>query len=93
MTVTKKNTKTATKTTLPAIYLGPTIPKSGLQNGVILTKGIPNDAKEHAKNCPEIEKMVVSADLAADARVNINKIGTPEHKFFEKIATYVGGLK
>lgn len=93
MTVTKKNTRTTVKNTLPEIYLGPTIPKSGLQNGVILTNGIPNDAKSHVDQCPEIQKMVVSADLAAEARLNISKIGTPENKFFEKISNYVGGLK
>lgn len=94
MTVAKKSSKTATpKVTLPSLYIGPTIPKCGLQNGVILSNGIPNDAKKHVEQCKEIEKMVISADLVADARLNIAKIGTPENKFYEKISTYVGGLK
>ncbi|AMW99312.1 hypothetical protein [Rummeliibacillus stabekisii] len=98
MTVVKKITKDeivkneVTKSTLPTIYIGPTIPKSGLQNGVILKNGIPNDAKKHVEQCPEIGKMVISAELVAESRLNIAKIGTPENKFFERIAAYVGGL-
>lgn len=91
--MTVKNAKTKAKTTLPSLYIGPTVPKTGLQNGVILVNGIPNDAKTHAEQCPEINKMVIPADLVAEARLNIAKIGTPENKFFEKISEYVGGLK
>lgn len=97
--VTQETVKTASRSTKsktvgnPSIYIGPTIRKSGLQNGVILSAGLPKDALLHAETCPEISKLVIVADDVAEARLNISKPGTPEHKFYEKVAEYAKGVK
>lgn len=92
MTTKKRQTPIkATSVVLPNIYIGPTIPKTGLQNGVILNNGLPKDTFSHVEKCPEIEKLVVTMDVAAEARQKIVLQGTSEHKFYTKVEDYLKG--
>lgn len=90
-TKTRKAPIKATTAVLPSMYIGPTIPKTGLQNGVILNNGLPKDTFSHVEKCPEIEKLVVNMDVAAEARQKIALQGTSEHKFYTKVADYLEG--
>lgn len=92
MTTKKRQTLIkAIAAVLPSIYIGPTIPKTGLQNGVILNNGLPKDVLSHTEKCPEIEKLVVNMDVAAEARQKIALQGTSEHKFYTKVEDYLKG--
>lgn len=90
-TKTRKAPIKAIAAVLPSMYIGPTIPKTGLQNGVILNNGLPKDVLSHTEKCPEIEKLVVTMDVAAEARQKIILQGTSEHKFYTKVTDYLAG--
>lgn len=73
------------------IYIGPTIPKTNLFQYTLLSNGIPEDAKQHVDACPTIKKLIVPYTELAQSRVSLDKIGTPENTFFEKIIDYLEG--
>lgn len=73
------------------IYVGPTVPKTNLFQYTLLSNGIPEDAKKHVEACPTIKKLIVPYTELAQARVALDKIGTPENTFFEKIVDYLKG--
>lgn len=73
------------------IYIGPTIPKTNLFQYTLLSNGIPEDAKKHVEACPIIKKLIVPYTELSQSRVSLEKIGTPENTFFEKIIDYLEG--
>lgn len=93
MTVTKTKAKPATKTAEKAlvVYVGPTIPKTGLAKNTVLNNGIPQDAIEHVERCKEITKLIVPVTELANVRALASCSGTPEHTFYSAVSDYLAG--
>lgn len=92
---TKKTTAkkaVASKNTDLKIYIGPSIPKTGLDQNTILNNGVPIDALKHVDNCKVIEKLIIPIENLATARAALASVGTPEYVFAEQVSDYLKGV-
>lgn len=93
--MTTAKTTTARKTTAKVqekellIYVGPSIPKTGLLQNTVLNNGLPVDATEHLKKCPAIKRLIIPIGITAQSRKDLATAGTPEHKNFSEVMDYL----
>lgn len=74
------------------IYLGPTIPKTGLLQNTVLNNGLPADATEHLAKCPAIKRLIIPIKITAQSRKDLVTPGTPEHKNFDEVMDYLASV-
>lgn len=93
-----KTTKTATATqpeidTLTSlVYVGPNIPKEGLNRFRVYQGGTPTRYDELFKACPAINKLFVDVEKLSETINLIGKTGSAYHTWYAEAVNYIKGV-
>lgn len=97
-TVTSKTTKTVTATQLEKdtlnslVYVGPNVPKEGLNRFRVYRNGTPSRYGELFTACPAIKKLFIDVAKLSDTINLIDKTGSSYHTWYAEAVNYVKGV-
>ncbi|MGL5271832.1 MAG: hypothetical protein ACRC7I_15125 [Selenomonadaceae bacterium] len=83
------------KPTMPAqsfIYVGPNIPKDGLNRFRVYQGGMPEQYDELFTVCPAIKKLFVDVEKLSETIFLIDKTGSAYHTWYAEALNYVKGV-
>lgn len=86
----------AEETVIKSVYIGPSIPKSKLRNGMIL-KGTQEEIEQFIsgkiERYPEIKHLLVKPEELAQAQKKVQTKGNILHKYYQDMAAKAAGSR
>lgn len=86
----------ATEETVKRVYIGPSIPKSTLRNGMILMgteTEIESFIGNKSERYPEIKYLLIEPEKLSDAQKKVKTKGNILHKYYQDMAAKAAGSR
>lgn len=71
------------------IYVGPSIPKSGLEQYTVFANGLPQHVENLIVKCPSIRSLIVPVRELSEVRRNISQPGHAQSLLFKEINAFI----
>lgn len=91
-TKTVAEAKTETDELISLVYVGPNVPKEGLNRFRVYQGGTPERYDELFKECPAIEKLFVDVEKLSETINLIGKTGSAYHTWYAESVNYIKGV-
>lgn len=96
VTETTEAEETTVEETVKRVYIGPSIPKSTLRNGMILqgtSVEIEQFIGDKTERYPEIKHLLIDPEKLSDAQAKVHTKGNILHKYYQDMAAKAAGSR